>query len=55
MCLYDAIVLLYALNTEKFHYNENILPRISRVSLFQYKNSLNLAYLVTSALALPET
>ena len=52
--LYDNIVLCYALSTEQFHYKLSILPRISPFSLFQYENSLNLAYFVTTSLTLPK-
>ena len=55
MCLYDTIVLFYALDIEQFHFKQSILPRISRLSLFQYEHLLNLAYLVTPSLMLPET
>ena len=55
MCLYDTIVLFYALNTEQFNYKQSIFPRKSRLRLFQYQNWLNLAYLVAPSLTLPET
>ena len=40
MCLYDTIVLFYALNTEQFHYKLRILPRVSRLSL-QYSTKIH--------------